>query len=223
MQGAQESLKAKLESLYESDLAERLKVMPYIRKNDLASPAVKDLLKAQSERDAKNMEILDSIIEDHGWPRKVEVGEKGIRAAFMVIQHANLTYQKKYLPLIVDAVERGEMAAKFLAMLKDRIRIGEGKPQIYGTQLKRNDLGHLEPHPIENENNVHNRRKVVGLQPLQDYLNSFNTESSGRKPQTLAPETLKAPSPINAQAINIATPPQTSSDQHTEDSLFAES
>ena len=215
MQGAQDSLKAKLENLYESDLAERLKVMPYIRNNDLASPVVKDLLKSQAERDAKNMEALEQIIENHGWPKKVEVGEKGIRAAFMVIQHADLPYQKKYLPLIVDSVERGELAASFLAMLKDRICIREGKPQIYGTQLKRNECGYLEPHPIENETNVHNRRKVVGLQPLSDYLNSFNKKNSL--------QTANAPTPINATSStsDLSHPVKPSSSN--EDSLIAES
>ena len=51
--------------------------------------------------------------------------------------------------------------------------VGDGKPQVYGTQAKPFDqwkgtVPVLEP--IEDEANVNKRRAEVGLFPLSDYL-----------------------------------------------------
>jgi hypothetical protein len=53
--------------------------------------------------------------------------------------------------------------------LTDRVLVGEGKKQLYGTQLSTKD-GKLTPQPIEDETNVDVRRKEAGLQPLAEYI-----------------------------------------------------
>ena len=58
-------------------------------------------------------------------------------------------------------------------MLLDRVLVGEGKPQVYGTQGKRfEDWKGKEPElePIEDEANVDKRRAEVGLPPLAEYV-----------------------------------------------------
>jgi hypothetical protein len=53
-------------------------------------------------------------------------------------------------------------------MLEDRIRMFEGRPQLYGTQLVADDEGWLRPYPIEDPAGVEERRRQVGLARLPE-------------------------------------------------------
>jgi hypothetical protein len=53
---------------------------------------------------------------------------------WLVIQHADLLYQEKYLPLIAKTVEAGELAKVPLRMLIDRIYHKKTGQQIFGSQ-----------------------------------------------------------------------------------------
>jgi hypothetical protein len=68
--------------------------------------------------------------------------------------------------LLREAVARGDVPAVEAAMLEDRIRGFEGRPQQYGTQFDWNENSELVPFPIEDEANVDGRRRSVGLGPL---------------------------------------------------------
>ena len=64
----------------------------------------------------------------------------------------------------------GEVRAWQPAMLEDRIRMFEGRPQLYGTQLEPDDEGRVRPYPIEDPGHVEERRQAVGLEPLAAIL-----------------------------------------------------
>lgn len=121
--------------------------------------------------DTKNTARMKEILEKHGWPGKDVVGFDGAQAAFVMVQHADLDrdFQKQCLPLVKEAADKGQTLTSNLAMLTDRIQMGEGKKQTYGTQLKMVD-GKWQPHPIEDEAKVDERRKKVGLPPLAEYV-----------------------------------------------------
>jgi hypothetical protein len=55
-------------------------------------------------------------------------------------------------------------------MLEDRIRVFEGRLQRYGSQLEQDAHGNMRPHPIEDPEGVHERRRAVGLPPLAEIL-----------------------------------------------------
>jgi hypothetical protein len=95
-----------------------------------------------------------------------------------VLQHADYTYQKKYLPLLRKAAADKELRADRLAILEDRVLVNEGKKQLYGSQLRTNARGEWEFCPIEDEANVDKRRKSVGLGlgPLSEYAKQFGLE-----------------------------------------------
>jgi hypothetical protein len=146
------------------------------------SPAVKRL----SEIDRENTERMKEVVKQHGWPGKSLVGTDGAQAAWLLVQHADhdRLFQKRCLDLLKVAVEKGEATGEQLAYLTDRVRVGEKKPQVYGTQLQWAD-GRLRLQPIEDEANVDRRRKAVGLPPLADYLRVAEgalKQSGKRKP-----------------------------------------
>jgi hypothetical protein len=62
---------------------------------------------------------------------------------------------------------RGEVELWQAAMLEDRIRMLEGRPQIYGTQFDWDENGEMSPYPaIEDREHVDERRRAAGLGPL---------------------------------------------------------
>jgi hypothetical protein len=143
---------------------------------------IKALVEKQQEVDKSNLQRLVQIIDTYGWPGRTIVGKEGSLTAFLIIQHADLEYQKKYFPLLKDAVRRGEAASQYAALLEDRILMREGKKQIYGSQLHQNDVTKsLELWPIEDEEGVDTRRASVGLEPLADYLRRFGLEYKSPK------------------------------------------
>ncbi len=137
------------------------------------------LAEKQSHLDSELVVELESIIAEHGWPTISKVGAKANQFAFLILQHASLEKQKKYFPMLRKAAEQNEARPADVAMLEDRIRMREGKPQRYGTQLHENpQTKKLELFPIEDEANVDDRRKEVGLMPLAEYLKHFQLEYS---------------------------------------------
>jgi len=135
-------------------------------------------VKSQDEIDARNIARLEEIIKQHGWPGKSLVGKEASEAAFLILQHSNLTWQEKYLPLLKKAAREGDARLADVAMLEDRILVRRGKKQVYGTQVRSgpDTGGKLVLAPIEDEKHVDKRRASVGLMPLQEYLRHFGIE-----------------------------------------------
>lgn len=123
--------------------------------------------------DSCNLVQVERIIATYGWPGISMVGRKGNQTVFLVIQHASLPVQEKYLPLLQKSVEAGESMAADLALLEDRILMRQGKKQRYGSQIIMNDKGGQEFYPIEDEINVNQRRFRVGLDPIEVYALYF--------------------------------------------------
>lgn len=129
-------------------------------------------LKGQINKDV--LKDLNTLISKHGWPKTSEVGKYAATSAFLIIQHSDLKTQKKYLPIIKKAAQKGEANKASLALMLDRVNLREGKPQIYGTQFYRNSEGKWEISPLELPQYVNKRRKEVGLPPIEETLKHFN-------------------------------------------------
>jgi hypothetical protein len=121
----------------------------------------------QAVHDA-NAARLAAMLEAHGWPGERQVGREGAEAAWRIVQHAiaQPAFQRRALELVQAAVSRGDAPALHAAMLEDRIRILEGRPQRYGTQFDWDADGHMSPLPLDYPDGVDLRRHEVGLGPL---------------------------------------------------------
>jgi hypothetical protein len=122
--------------------------------------------------DHGNTAWLRRIVDHRGWPSEKLVGEDGAHAAWLLVQHADAdpAFQRRCLDLI-EAIGGGAGAsARDVAYLTDRVRIAEGRPQLYGSQLRGGCDHGFTPHPIEDEVHVDERRAQKGLQSLGEYL-----------------------------------------------------
>lgn len=127
-----------------------------------------------------NAARLAAIIEQYGWPGKSLVGEEGAWAAWLIAQHSigNPPFMRHCLSLLKQAAVNNEVIPWHAAMLEDRIRMYEGKPQIYGTQFQPNKNGELEPYPIENPESVNGRRLTVELNTIEERTAELRAQSA---------------------------------------------
>lgn len=121
--------------------------------------------------DAANTAWMKKVVDKHGWPGKSMVGTDGAFAAWLLVQHADADpkFQARCLELMKKAYEKKEVRGQDLAYLIDRVLVGQGKKQVYGTQFWTPPLGKLQPRPIEDEAHVDARRSEMGLGPLAEY------------------------------------------------------
>jgi len=132
---------------------------------------------------------LSALLDEHGWLGKSLVGEDGAAAAWRIAQHAIglPALQRRCLALVREAVARGEVPAAMAAMLDDRIRFYEGRPQLYGTQFDYDDEGRMTPWIIEDPAHVNERRRAVGLDPIEERTAAYRAQQRPQdRPHDLA-------------------------------------
>lgn len=192
-----------------AELKEMVRIDQDVRKRVTAGGATIDLKVAEemASIDAKNTARMKEIIQEHGWPGKSLVSEAGAHDAWLLVQHADRdrAFQKQCLELLRVAVAKNEASGKDLAYLTDRVLVGEGKKQVYGTQFITKD-GKMQPQPIDDPDNVDKRRAEVGLGTLAEYekrLREVYKEEPVKKrtrgPVTVSPEAMA----IHREAILI--------------------
>jgi hypothetical protein len=135
-----------LEQLYDSDQASRIGLAP--------------------SNDIWNIRRLEEIVAECGWPDSELVGRKAALGAFLVLQHAPLDLQLRYISLLREAAEKGQLVVGTLPLLEDRILVRQGLPQSYGTQF----LNGCELHDIADPESVEARREAAGLPSRQEYV-----------------------------------------------------
>ncbi|WP_158623946.1 DUF6624 domain-containing protein [Corallococcus llansteffanensis] len=140
--------------------------------------------------DTDNTAWLKGVIAKHGWPGRTLVGERASKGVWLMVQHADLDrgFQKECLALMEKALANGEAPKKDFAYLTDRVLVGEGKPQRYGTQFTEKD-GVMVPQPIEDAAQVDARRASMGLDTLEAYAAQMQRTFS--RPASATPLPLK--------------------------------
>lgn len=132
--------------------------------------------------DLHNRQALQQILGRHGLPTRAMVGKDAMEAIFFIIQHADgdKVWQKDQLPLIEKAVKAGDLDAQSYAYLYDRIQVGAGLEQRYGTQFSHVDFAKQTTTmaPIEDSTHVDDRRRELHMMPLDMYRRLMLTHAS---------------------------------------------
>lgn len=169
----------KLDSIYQEDQKYRKQIGEVVKKHGQNSEEFQELAMTMIKTDASNLIAIKQVLDDYGWLGPDAVGDKGNKTLFLVIQHADLETQKQYMPMMKQAVEKGNAKSQNLALLKDRVLLADGKKQIYGSQIGSNQAtGEYYVLPLEDPENVNNRRKEMGLGPIEDYVSNWNIKWS---------------------------------------------
>jgi len=119
----------------------------------------------------RNGANMHRIVEERGWPGRSLAGDDGAAAAWLVVQHMDEEpqFQRRCLTLMEAAFINGDVSARNLAFLTDRVLDAEGKPQKYGTQ----GIGVKSP---EDEARIDRNRAAIGLPPWREFVQSRRRE-----------------------------------------------
>lgn len=182
-------LKARLLAIYEDDQVIRQQFISAQTEFGHESKQVDSLGKIMMYKDSLNLIAVTKILDTYGWVGADKVGGQANQTLFLVIQHADLETQQKYLPMMREAVKNKKAGSSALALLEDRVALGEGKRQIYGSQIgydKETKKSFVLP--LEDPANVDIRRATVGLGPLSDYVKRWNITWNAEEYKKQLPE-----------------------------------
>ena len=126
--------------------------------------------------DSLNQATVFGILDKEGWPARLS--DKANQAIWLVIDHSDLATRRKYLDLVKAKAEEGVLDKSDYATLNDRVLMEEGKPQIYGTQIKitgtiifgEEQTLPMYLWPVEDPAALDSLRASVGLSPIEEYL-----------------------------------------------------
>jgi len=131
----------------------------------------KDKTKIDPNADHENLEIVVSLLDNCGMPTLQEVDENQMAGIWAVLQHCPATYQRKYIPMLEESAQNGDLKWSVIALMKDRSLMHEGKFQIYGSQISNGEL-----HMLYEPEFVNQRRSEIGMESLEEYLQRFDIE-----------------------------------------------
>ena len=168
-------LVAKLDTIYDDDQNFRLQIKEIETKFGQDSKEMKEHWRVGIQKDSVNLIKVKNILDTRGWLGEDVIGEQGNTTLFLVIQHSDIKTQEYYLPMMREAVKKGNAKPSSLALLEDRIALRNGRMQTYGSQINRDSKTQAYyVAPLEDPDNVDKRRAEVGLQPLAVYVANWD-------------------------------------------------
>lgn len=134
------------------------------------------ILQEQTQIIDKENQILVASILKNGLPE--ELSSQSYKAIWLIIDHSDLKIQKKYLPIMEEMAHRNLISANDFAVLTDRIKMREGKPQKYGTQsytvtLDGKQLIYIWP--VEDSRKLNELRNEIGAESIEAYIQLLET------------------------------------------------
>lgn len=152
------------------DCSKKRQILSEVLESDQRIRKANEPIKYAKE-DHRNQELVISIIEKCGMPTLKEVNQRQMDAIWLGLQHSTEEIRKKYFPYVEKAVKNGDLSKQQYALMKDRMLMDDGKPQLYGSQIKNGKL-----YKLENPTSVNERRKEMGMEPIEDYLKYFHIQ-----------------------------------------------
>lgn len=147
------SLRQQLRTMAEEDAAARAKRWIDPKETDQLSD--------------KDKPLLETIFAHYGWPKISVFGVQACDDFWILVQHEPLPIEEQMLPALKRAMETGEASKANYAYLYDRVQMGEGKPQHWGTQSSCEN-GRAVLNRVDDMAGIDERRKEAGLDTLAD-------------------------------------------------------
>ncbi len=152
------------------DQAAREKMIGYMKSSQSGQPVIKSI-EEMHKIDADNTSWLKATTVKLGWPTISMVGKEGAHNAWLLAQHVeSKKLMREFLDLMTPHVATNEVSKIDYAYITDRVNIGEGKKQVYGTQAMSDGKGGWTIQPTEDPANLDKRRKELGLGTIAEYM-----------------------------------------------------
>jgi hypothetical protein len=121
--------------------------------------------------DAKNRPAVLRIFDHYGWVTHSLAGKDAAHDFWLLVQHQTPDIQRRLLPALEKAAKAGDASMSDYAYLYDRVQVGLGKPQHWGTQT-RCENGKPVLDPVDDTAGLEARRQELFMPSVQAYLSS---------------------------------------------------
>ena len=125
----------------------------------------------------EHVKRIKQILKDIKSPKISILSYDGALAMWLMVQHADedIEFQKYYLELTnkLLVANPDDVYKEGIAYLEDRVAVKEKRKQLYGTQfhdVRSAKIPTLKPRPIKDPKNLNDRRRLVGLPSIEDYM-----------------------------------------------------
>ncbi|UPZ17994.1 DUF6624 domain-containing protein [Flavobacterium humidisoli] len=165
-------MKIKLKTMYNKDQE--------LQKYDLkriSSKEYTDSMKLETKKnDEYNSRTIKVYFKNYGFPGVRENGEETALNFWLIVQHCDndVDFQEKVLHAMKKELRDKNVSARNYAYLYDRVKKNKNEKQFYGTQMVWDTNGIHSLYPVKDIQNLNKRRKNFGLEPIEDYIKSFN-------------------------------------------------
>lgn len=129
------------------------------------------LLQEQTQAIDKENQILVTSILKKGLPEGLS--SQSYKTIWLIVDHADLRFQKKHLPIMEEAVQKELVSVGDFAVLTDRIRMREDKPQKYGTQSYTVTVDGQQViyiWPVKDAEKLNELRNEIGIGDIETYI-----------------------------------------------------
>jgi hypothetical protein len=163
-----------LDTVFENDQRYRDQISTIEKEYGFDSPEMDAILKKMKKQDSLDLIIIEKILNERGWLGPDIIGSLGSSTLVAVILHSPPEILEKYLPMMREAVKKGDARADQLAYVEDRHNKHQNRKQVYGSQLDSDpETGEWSVWPIEDPGNVDKRRAEIGLNTIQEYISEW--------------------------------------------------
>jgi hypothetical protein len=136
--------------------------------NGSSDEQIKCLAEISRSIDEPNTARLTQIFYQIGFPDTAKVGKDGLQAFMTVLQHAPTDeLRARALKPITKAFKLKELPPMAYANFVDRLRLHQGKKQLYGTGFEFMD-GKMILSPTVDLKGLEKRRAKIGLPPMSE-------------------------------------------------------
>lgn len=146
--------------------------------NDIPATIIDSLMILQEQTqtiDRENQILMASLLKN-GLPEGLS--SQSYKTIWLIVDHADLKLQKKYLPVMEEAAHKKLISANDFAVLTDRIRMKEGKLQKYGTQsytVTAEGKQVIYIWPVEDSRKLNELRNEIGAEDIETYIQLLKT------------------------------------------------
>lgn len=132
--------------------------------------------------DEDNVKWLFELVRTKGFPTASQVGEQGVRDAWLLALHADRApkFQQQLVPVLDQRRVDGELGGNEMARFVDRLLAAQGKPQRFGTQGSDWSAANFGFASTELLREVEDNRRQFDLMPLADYVCMTKAERKNR-------------------------------------------
>jgi len=122
--------------------------------------------------DEANLEALLAMLPPEGWFPISRYGKEGSAAAFLIVQHSDISQWSRFVPVLQRLAAAGEVRGGDYALMYDRLALHQGRAQRYGSQMTCK-AGKYVPDYLEEPDRIDERRATLGMTPYKEYLALF--------------------------------------------------